>query len=67
MAAIRSNEREDHRHGKSQVDSLLYWTYEQALSSSAAKTQENCGVTAYRYDRRQDRLVLGESNIVYWR
>jgi 2,3-bisphosphoglycerate-dependent phosphoglycerate mutase len=46
---------------------LERWTYDQALSWPEGQSPENCGITRYKYDAEQQRLVLQEYNTVGWR
>jgi broad specificity phosphatase PhoE len=45
---------------------LERWTYEQALKWPEGKSPDNCGITVYEYDAKQQRLVLQEYNTVGW-
>lgn len=46
---------------------LERWTYDQALSWPDGQSPENCGITVYDFDEKQQRLVLTEYNTVCWR
>ncbi len=46
---------------------LEHWTYDQALSWPEGESPENCGVTVYEYDKKEQRLVLKEYNTVCWK
>lgn len=46
---------------------LERWTYDQALRWPEGHTPENCGVTTYKYNKKEKRLVLKEYNAVFWK
>jgi len=45
---------------------LEHWNYDQALKWPPGQSPKNCGVTAYRCDPNDGRLVLEDYNTVYW-
>src|SRR3989338_11336645 len=46
---------------------LERWTYDQALRWPDGQSPENCGVTTYKYSKKEKRLVLKEYNAVFWK
>lgn len=46
---------------------LERWTYNQALRWPDGQSPENCGVTIYKYSKKEKRLVLKEYNAVFWK
>ncbi len=45
---------------------LERWDFDQALKWPQGQTPENCGITVYDYDKKEQRLVLKEYNKVVW-
>lgn len=45
---------------------LERWNYEQALRWAPGESPKNCGLTVYKYDKTQGRLILQEHNTVCW-
>lgn len=45
---------------------LEHWTYDQALRWPEGQSPENCGVTHYVFDEKQQRMVLRSYNDIYW-
>ncbi len=45
---------------------LEHWNYEQALHWPTGQSPANCGVTVYKYNPKQARLLLEEYNTIYW-
>jgi broad specificity phosphatase PhoE len=46
---------------------LERWDFDRALKWPEGQTPENCGITVYDYDKKEERLVLKEYNKVVWR
>lgn len=46
---------------------LERWDYQQATTWNGEPHPDNCSVTAYRYDKKLDRLALQFYNEVYWK
>lgn len=46
---------------------LERWEFDQALKWPPGQTPENCGITVYEFDKKQNRLMLREYNTVAWR
>lgn len=45
---------------------LEHWNYDQAEKWPSGQSPKNCGLTVYKYDSAQGRLILQEYNTVYW-
>jgi len=45
---------------------LEHWDYGQAEKWPPGQSPKNCGVTVYRYNKKQARLVLDQYNTVFW-
>ena len=45
---------------------LEHWNYERATSWPMGESPKNCGVTVYNFDSKEQRLILGEYNTIYY-
>ena len=45
---------------------LEHWTYDQALTWPKGQSPKNCGVTVYKYNPGEQRLVLKSYNNIYY-